>query len=501
MSSNFRHQPFLAVPGNLGGKVPVVDDILSSHEQEMCPTASLDENCIEFEFQTDRNYYVDLRQTYLALKLKLTRGRGYETFNTKEVKKEHKEEAKAEEEETSEEESPVQFVTHLNNILHSIFSNVEVYINNQQIYNSYYLYAHKSYISSNFKGAISEYKGVLHCEGYDYEEFPDEVMEASLSEPFFTRRIKMLSRPDGFMLYGNLGVDFFSTSELLYPNMKIRLRLTRARFNFYMISDNPNVSFGIVDCSLYTRRIALKDDYHKKRKNMLAYTPVEFNYLETLAKSFIIHARKNQLIQENNFINAPARRIAFAMSTNCAFTGSYTENLFWYQQFDLRQFRILRGDQLNVDFDAADNCRFYVTTMKAVNIQGDISSIPIDNFKDHYVLVFDLTSMQGATENCHYPELVGEPLRLELKFTFPLEHVTELILLGEPMSSVAVDKFGVVGKTSKMDNASVQQIINRIPLLMYRYRGSFPSDYVPTPDNDTLAIIYTQPSNMQVSIG
>ena len=75
MSSNSRYQPFLAVSGNLGGKVPVVDDVFSSQEQEIYPTTSLDENCIEFEFQTDRNYYADLRQTCLALKLKLVRGR------------------------------------------------------------------------------------------------------------------------------------------------------------------------------------------------------------------------------------------------------------------------------------------------------------------------------------------------------------------------------------------------------------------------------------------
>ena len=73
----------------------------------------------------------------------------------------------------------------------------------------------------------------------------------------------MLSRPDGFMLYGKRGVDFFSTPELLYPNMKVRLRLIRDRPNFYMISDNPNVSLGVVDCSLYTGRILLKDDYHE----------------------------------------------------------------------------------------------------------------------------------------------------------------------------------------------------------------------------------------------
>ena len=61
--------------------------------------------------------------------------------------------------------------------------------------------------------------------------------------------------------------------------------------------------------------------------------------------------------------------------------------------------------------------------MKALNFQDDIPSIPIDDFKDHYVLVFDLTSIQDATENFHYPELVGEPLRLELNFTNLLENV------------------------------------------------------------------------------
>ena len=124
-----------------------------------------------------------------------------------------------------------------------------------------------------------------------------------------------------------------------------------------MISDNPNVSLGIVDCSLYTRRIALKDDYHKKRKDILAYIPVQFIDLESLAKTFIIPARQKQFVQENIFNNARVGRIAIAMNTNSAFTGSYTENPFWYQEFDLRQIRILRGGQSFVDFDAADNCR------------------------------------------------------------------------------------------------------------------------------------------------
>ena len=61
--------------------------------------------------------------------------------------------------------------------------------------------------------------------------------------PFFTMRLRMLSRRDGFMV--NWGL-IFSTSELLYPNMKNRLRLIRPRPNFYMISDNPTLALELL---------------------------------------------------------------------------------------------------------------------------------------------------------------------------------------------------------------------------------------------------------------
>ena len=82
--------------------------------------------------------------------------------------------------------------------------------------------------------------------------------------------------------------------------------------------------------------------------------------------------------------------------------------------------------------------------MKAMNFRDDLATIPFDNPEDHYVLVFDLTPMQDASEKCYYTEVVGEPLRLELNFTSPLEHFTKLVVLGERMSWVAVDKFLVI---------------------------------------------------------
>ena len=261
--NNFRYQTYVAVSANPGVKFPVVNDVLASHEQEMYPITSLDENSLEFEFQTDHNVYVDLRQTYLALKIKLVKKRGFDTYKTTKKKEEHKEDTVFAETgddgvEFIEEDEGVPHNTHFNNILHSIFSKAELYINNQQIYNSNGLYAQKSHVSNNFKSTLSDYQGVLHCDGYDYEGDPENLLEG----PFFTTRLKLYSRPGGFMLYGQLDIDFLTTSELIYPNMKVRIRLNRVRPN--MISENPTVSLGIVDCSLYTRRVMLKEDYHKK---------------------------------------------------------------------------------------------------------------------------------------------------------------------------------------------------------------------------------------------
>ena len=96
----------MAVSGAPGVKVPVADDVLSSHEHEIYTTTSVDENSIQFEFQTDRKTYVDLRQTYLAPKIKLFKGRGFDSYKTTEKKKEHKEDTVS----TETGEDDVQFI-------------------------------------------------------------------------------------------------------------------------------------------------------------------------------------------------------------------------------------------------------------------------------------------------------------------------------------------------------------------------------------------------------
>ena len=132
------------------------------------------------------------------------------------------------------------------------------------------------------------------------------------------------------------------------------------------------------------------------------------------------------------------------MSTNSAFTGNFQENPLLYQKFGLRELRIVRGGRAIVSLETTKDCRAYLTTMKSRNFNEGIPALPNNLFQNHYVLVFDLTSLQDAGENIYYPELSGGSIRLERYFDRPLRSVTELIVLGERMSTVKIDQFGTV---------------------------------------------------------
>ena len=49
--NNFRNQPFVAVSGNPGVKVLVVDNVLSSHEQDFFPLLLLMKTALSFNFK------------------------------------------------------------------------------------------------------------------------------------------------------------------------------------------------------------------------------------------------------------------------------------------------------------------------------------------------------------------------------------------------------------------------------------------------------------------
>ena len=154
-------------------------------------------------------------------------------------------------------------------------------------------------------------------------------MDAPSSQPFFTWRKKKLSKLHGFMLYGKTAVDFLSTIGLLFPNVKIRLRVSRARPNFYRIATTPTSVLEMLTVRLTFVVLLWNTIATKNGRASKAFTLVEIIYLETLANILFRGDRKNKRIEGNILNYAPVCWIAVAMIANSALIESNSKNSFW----------------------------------------------------------------------------------------------------------------------------------------------------------------------------
>ena len=126
------------------------------------------------------------------------------------------------------------------------------------VYNANGLYLHEAQTSHKLNSTAVSNKGKVACHGYSFEEFP----EAFDMYPF-TDRTNSLESGITFSLYGRLAIDLFTCEKLLLRKTELRIKLIRARPNFYMLSNNPKVNLKIVDCSLFTRRILVAEPNHQ----------------------------------------------------------------------------------------------------------------------------------------------------------------------------------------------------------------------------------------------
>ena len=311
-----------------------MEPIESSHVQEGYPSTSLDESSIEFEFEKERRIFLQIRDIYLLVKIGIQKGRLFDDFMKKD---EHGETDMG----MSFTDEDLHYLTHVNSILHSLFSNCEVYLNNQQVYNSNGLYGHKALISKEFKASTGNSEGILACHGFEFEKKLSDY-ENSL----FIDREEELLLNNGSTYYGKLTIDLFQCEKLLLPNTKIRLKLIRARPNFYMISYNSHFFLKVLDCSLFARRVVVNEVYYHTIKYQLTHQPACYNFRETIPRMFIILSGQNQFIHENVFNSAPIRRVAIAMNTDSAFTGHFQENPFHFETLDCENFELFAEVEL-----------------------------------------------------------------------------------------------------------------------------------------------------------
>ena len=141
-----------------------------------------------------------------------------------------------------------------------------------------------------------------------------------------------------------------------------------------------------------------------------------------------------------------------AMATNQVYLGTNRTNPFHYQKFNLSQIVVYRNGQhiVGTPVSTTFNHRIYFNTLEALDfLDKGGHGITLDNYPNHFILAFDLTSTQEASHDFIHPELTNCSNSVQLTFDGALAANVEILFLVERSSTFYVNSERKV--TKKLD--------------------------------------------------
>lgn len=242
----------------------------SSVQHEYWPKSGVDGPTLEFEIASDNNVYIDPGDINLSLAVKIEKGNDGDD--------------KLEWDETEKTGDEVGFI---NNVMHSLFKNCEVFVNQQSISESNGLYAHKAYVETEWSYSAGSKNTFIATQGYGHVSNPNEyASHTKAGRMTATRKSQTLN------LYGPLAIDFFANGSLILPGMKMRIKLVRSspKFVLFANGDSANETYNVVieKAALIVEKKILRESSHNSITKTLALTNAQYNVHETLLTTFIL---------------------------------------------------------------------------------------------------------------------------------------------------------------------------------------------------------------------
>ena len=353
-------------------------------------------------------------------------------------------------------------------------------------------YAHKKFIETEFSYNKDAKSTWLACQGYSYEANPGGIAASEI-----TRRKTLVRASAECTFYGKVAVDFFTCDRHLLSGVTLRISFRRSIDDFSLISDDAAKSYKIkiTEANLYVRKMTLNDDVVSAIEKTLLSSPASYPYLETITKTFLASAGLQSWKQEDVFGREPIRRLAICLNTNEAFLGSKLLNPFHYRKFNLEQTCIYRNGLPVADspISTDDSKRVYFNTMSDLAYIDNGHGISLEDYPNHFIMVFDLTSTQQASHDFIHPELTNCSVSIELKFSAALAHNVEIFIIGGESKYhlywFVPESFKESYFNKLMDEDNLNSLIQRCSELKYKFRGVYAADNFPTNLTDNSFII------------
>jgi hypothetical protein len=382
--------------------------------------ATVDSGPIEFNSPGTGDEYLDPASTYLYVSCRIKKSDGTDVAAEDEVGPE-------------------------NLLLHSLFGQVDVTLNDKLISSSSGNYAYRAVIETilNYGKAAKETQLTA---ALWYKDTAGS-MESIDNNAGYTKR-KTLTHGKTIDLVGRLHSDIFFQEKLLLNGVGMRVKLVRNRDNFVLHSSGvaTNYRINIVKAVLRVRKVRVAPVVSLGHAAALETGNAKYPINRVECKTFSIQTGMQSVTQEQVFQGQLPSRIVIGCVDHDAFDGMYTKNPYNFKHYKMTKLSLevdtLDGTKTIVsDFDngliAEGYMSLFIGARKA--FKDEDLDVTRDDFVGGFALYcFDLTPDLGESD--HYSLVKNGSVRLHLSFAEALRQTINVIVYGEFQNVLEVDR-------------------------------------------------------------
>ena len=390
------------------------------------PITSLDSGGpIEFVVPGAGDAYIDLVNTYLFVRAKIIRGAGTNL----------------------DDDAPVAPV---NNWLHSLFSQVDVYLNDTQVTSSSNTYPFRAYVETLLSYGAEAKKTQLTSQLWykDSAGHMDATQENGGNAGLVERR-RHIAGSRVVEMMGRLHVDLFMQDRFLLNGVTVKIRLVCSKDAFSLMASgaNPDYKVCIVDAILFVRKAVLNPMVLMAHIQALTKGTAKYPIRPVDCKVYSIPQGAMSHTHENLFLGGLPKRIILWCVDNDAFNGTFEKNPFHAKNNGINFLAIyVDGRQvpakpLQPNFETGHYIRSYVNLFSATgkHAQDEGNELTRDDFGNGYTFFgFDLTP-DACDGSCLHMVQKGN-LRIEIHFAEALTQTVNVIVYAEFEAVLEIDK-------------------------------------------------------------
>ena len=371
---------------------------------------------IQFSIINNTSRYIDLAKTTIETQLKIVRKDGSPL---------------------GEKDSP----GIINNVFHSLWAQVDLYLQQKLVSSSGQNYGFKSYLDVLLNtGADEEAKGDSILFKRDtpatFDNNHDSEVGANAGNVY---RKLFFSTNNTVHLIGKPLIDFLKCGKLLLDKVNMDIKMTPCRDEFILMANKPDFKVEIVDVAVKVCFKTVTPGLIMAHEKLLNTTPALYPYKRQDVRIYTMAAGSHSFTVDNIWGDDIPRNVLVTLIGSTAYSGHIQKNPYGFYDKHLSYLALLINNEsrpdcpLLMDFDRKDYAAAYYT------LNNRKHQIKFSDYAAGYT-IYDLTLRAGVDDENFVLKPGKGHTRLELKFKRPLTESTVILLYATFDSCISICK-------------------------------------------------------------